>query len=69
MPATSSICRQGVLFPEAERYDGYIQLENGVGMIRLMTEEVNEALASLETEQGEREEEISMQQACSLSLY
>ncbi len=46
--------------PEAERYDGYIQLENGVGMIRLMTEEVNEALASLETEQGEREEEISI---------
>ena len=29
-------------------------------MIRLMTEEVNEALASLETEQGEREEEISI---------
>lgn len=31
--------------PEAERYDGYIQLENGVGMIRLMTDEVNEALS------------------------
>ncbi len=30
--------------PEEERYDGYIQLENGVGMVRLMTEEVNEAL-------------------------
>ena len=46
--------------PEAERYDGYIQLENGVGMIRLMTEEVNEALASLETEQGEGKEEIAI---------
>ena len=46
--------------PESGRYDGFPQLENGVGMIRLMTEEVNEALASLETEQGEREEEISI---------
>lgn len=31
--------------PEAERYDGYVQLENGVGMIRLMTDEVAEALS------------------------
>ena len=23
-------------FPEEERYDGYIQLENGVGMMRLL---------------------------------
>jgi len=30
--------------PEADRYDGYIQLENGVGMIRLMEEEIAEAL-------------------------
>lgn len=26
-------------FPEEERYDGYIQLENGVGMMRLLMEE------------------------------
>ena len=26
-------------FPEAERYDGFVQLENGVGMVRLMKEE------------------------------
>ena len=31
--------------PEAGRYDGYIQLENGVGMLRLLAEEVREALA------------------------
>ncbi|MCC8051090.1 MAG: DUF512 domain-containing protein [Clostridiales bacterium] len=31
-------------FPEAERYDGYLQLENGVGMMRLLYEEVEEAL-------------------------
>ena len=26
--------------PEEERYDGYLQLENGVGMLRLLYEEV-----------------------------
>lgn len=31
--------------PEEERYDGYIQLENGVGMIRLLMNEFEEALA------------------------
>lgn len=30
--------------PGEERYDGYLQLENGVGMVRLLTEEVREAL-------------------------
>lgn len=30
--------------PEEERYDGYIQLGNGVGMLRLLKEEVREAL-------------------------
>ena len=29
--------------PEEERYDGYLQYENGVGMIRLMQNEFNEA--------------------------
>lgn len=31
-------------FPEEERYDGYIQLENGVGMMRMLINEFNEAL-------------------------
>ena len=31
-------------FPEEERYDGYIQLENGVGMMRLLITEFHEAL-------------------------
>ena len=31
--------------PEAQRYDGYLQLENGVGMLRLLEEQVREALA------------------------
>ncbi len=30
-------------FPEEERYDGYIQLENGVGMMRLLINEFSEA--------------------------
>ena len=30
--------------PEEERYDGYLQLENGVGMLRLLVNEFGEAL-------------------------
>lgn len=30
--------------PEEERYDGYLQLENGVGMLRLLETEVREAM-------------------------
>ena len=30
--------------PDAENYDGYLQLENGVGMVRLFREELAEAL-------------------------
>lgn len=44
--------------PEEERYDGYIQLENGVGMIRLLTTEVHEALD--EVEGDEEKEELSI---------
>lgn len=41
-------------FPEEERYDGYIQLENGVGMMRLFIEEFEEAVKSLEGKPMER---------------
>lgn len=44
--------------PEEDRYDGYLQLENGVGMIRLMTEEVRHAL--LEAEEDDECEELSI---------
>lgn len=44
--------------PEEERYDGYLQLENGVGMLRLMTQEVQEALEALAGD--EEEEELSI---------
>ena len=34
--------------PEEERYDGYLQLENGVGMLRLLENEFEEAYALLQ---------------------
>jgi putative radical SAM enzyme (TIGR03279 family) len=34
-------------FPEEERYDGYIQLENGVGMMRLLMDEFEEGFQKL----------------------
>ena len=34
-------------FPEEDRYDGYIQLENGVGMMRLLMTEFAEAMEQL----------------------
>lgn len=37
----------GLDFPEEERYDGYIQLENGVGMMRLFIREFGEAYENL----------------------
>lgn len=37
----------GRSLPEAERYDGFIQLENGVGMLRLLHEEVLDALEDI----------------------
>lgn len=36
-------------FPEEDRYDGYIQLENGVGMMRLLITEFREALDELKS--------------------
>ena len=34
----------GRSIPEADRYDGYLQLENGVGMVRLLLDDVEEGL-------------------------
>ena len=39
--------------PEEERYDGYIQLENGVGMMRLLRTEYMQALENAEVSQEE----------------
>ncbi len=51
-------------FPEADRYDGYIQLENGVGMMRLLIDEVGEEFEYIQKEHGKElssiEREISL---------
>lgn len=43
----------GYEMPEEERYDGYLQLENGVGMLRLLETEVQQRLAELEGDERE----------------
>lgn len=51
----------GMEFPEEERYDGYIQLENGVGMMRLFIQEFNEAYSALcqKEKQGQEKEKMN----------
>ena len=48
----------GLEMPEEGRYDGYLQLDNGVGMIRLLQNEFEEALERFEGD--DRKAEISM---------
>ena len=45
-------------FPEAERYDGFVQLENGVGMGRLMKEEFEQEFSAVQGD--DREYEVSI---------
>ena len=44
--------------PQEENYDGYLQLENGVGMLRLLFNEFEEGYAKLEG--SDRQEELSI---------
>ena len=46
----------GEPLPKAERYDGYLQLENGVGMLRLLMDEFDEAMEQLEVGSMQYEE-------------
>ena len=46
--------------PEEERYDGYLQLENGVGMLRLLMDEFHEELADRRGQEGVTEREVSI---------
>ncbi len=50
--------------PEAKRYDGYIQLENGVGMIRLLLDEVSDYLETLEGDDRELELSLATGELC-----
>ncbi len=45
--------------PEEDSYDGYLQLENGVGMIRLLQNEFAEALVELDGDDRKREVSIA----------
>lgn len=47
-------------FPEEERYDGYLQLENGVGMMRLLYEETRQQLLGMEGTEEEKEKVSSI---------
>ncbi len=42
--------------PEEETYDGYLQLENGVGMLRLLLNEFDDALSTAKAEMDKRGE-------------
>ncbi|MDE6816439.1 MAG: DUF512 domain-containing protein [Lachnospiraceae bacterium] len=44
----------GQELPCAENYDGYLQLENGVGLLRLLLDEFEEAMEELREDNGER---------------
>ncbi|MFQ9510672.1 MAG: DUF512 domain-containing protein [Lachnospiraceae bacterium] len=46
--------------PEPDRYDGYIQLENGVGMVRLLLEESKEALEAVSKDVCTQSMEITL---------
>ena len=54
--------------PEADRYDGYIQLENGVGMLRLLEDEVAEELSKREGDDRHRHVTIATGKAAAPSL-
>ena len=45
--------------PEEERYDGYLQLENGVGMLRLLENEFEEVYETLPGDDRQREVSIA----------
>ena len=45
--------------PEEERYDGYLQLENGVGMLRLFINQVREAFGKRKADERHREVSVA----------
>ena len=42
--------------PVEDSYDGYLQLENGVGMLRLLKEEFTQALIERKSSEGQQED-------------
>ncbi len=56
-------------YPEEERYDGYVQLENGVGMMRLLREEFTQALAERKKDPRYEEERCLCRRAVIATGY
>ena len=56
----------GEPIPEEENYDGYIQLENGVGMLRLLEDEVAEELSKREGDDRHRHVTIATGKAAAV---
>ena len=56
-------------FPEEERYDGYIQLENGVGMMRLFINEFQEALDAAVHSPGYEELAGKVKRTLTIDVY
>lgn len=48
----------GQELPGEENYDGYLQLENGVGMLRLLEDEFQDAVNGLNTDEFVKKEEV-----------
>ena len=48
----------GQELPGEDNYDGYLQLENGVGMLRLLEDEFQDAVNGLNTEEFVKKEEV-----------
>ena len=48
----------GQELPGEENYDGYLQLENGVGMLRLLEDEFQDAINGLNTDEFVKKEEV-----------
>jgi NifB/MoaA-like Fe-S oxidoreductase len=49
----------GLPLPEEESYDGYLQLENGVGMLRLFLDEFEDACQKISTPTSHKEVSIA----------
>ncbi len=66
-PADELICLAEAALPPEESYDGYPQIENGIGMIRLFEEEISEALGQ-PMATGAHPEKTRVTVACGTSI-
>ncbi|MDR1764994.1 MAG: DUF512 domain-containing protein [Lachnospiraceae bacterium] len=55
--------------PAADNYDGYPQLENGVGMVRLLTDEVEEALGEMGVQPPDTVSRTELSMAVGYSIF